>query len=108
MGAAPVVTISVTAPVTAGLLFDSAAISTTGAYDLHPANNSVSISTTVRAKANLAITKTGPANALAGERLVYTLSVANLGPSPMGLATNYYTNSGNIAILDAFQRIYTH
>jgi uncharacterized repeat protein (TIGR01451 family) len=100
VGSAPPVAIGVTTPPTAGLLFDSASVSTAASIDLNPFNNSASVSTTVLAKADISIAKNGPPTAAPGGLLVYTLTVTNIGPSPMGITTYTYTNSGNIVILD--------
>ncbi len=44
-----------------------------------PANNSTSVNTTVVTPADLKITKTGPATAVAGTNVIYTLVVQNTG-----------------------------
>lgn len=49
--------------------------------DRNAADNTASASTSVRATADLAITKTGPATAEQGEPYNYTLTVRNNGPS---------------------------
>ena len=45
------------------------------------ANNSSTATSTVTTSADLALTKTGPANATAGATIAYTISVSNGGPS---------------------------
>ena len=50
-------------------------------FDPNSMNNSSSASTTVTQTADLSITKTAPATAIAGTNITYTLSVANGGPS---------------------------
>ena len=51
------------------------------ATDPVPGNNSVTSSTPVTARADLSITKTGPASVTAGTNLVYTVTVTNNGSS---------------------------
>ncbi len=46
-----------------------------------PGNNRDTADTSIVGLADLALTKTGPATAVAGERIIYTLVVDNLGPS---------------------------
>ena len=79
-GAAPTITINVTAPAAAGSLVNTATVSA-GTTDPDLTNNTDQITTTVTALADLAITKTGPATATAGSTIAYSLSVSNLGPS---------------------------
>ncbi|HEX7136737.1 MAG TPA: DUF11 domain-containing protein, partial [Vicinamibacterales bacterium] len=45
------------------------------------ANNTASVSTTVVAQADLAVTKSGPNGVTAGQNIVYTVTVTNNGPS---------------------------
>jgi uncharacterized repeat protein (TIGR01451 family) len=45
------------------------------------ANDTSSVTTTITPAADLAVTKTGPASALLGERVSYNLTVTNNGPS---------------------------
>ncbi|MEO8669782.1 MAG: DUF11 domain-containing protein [Tahibacter sp.] len=49
--------------------------------DSTPGNNTAFWTTNISLLADLSITKTGPANAIAGSRISYTLDVANNGPS---------------------------
>ena len=46
-----------------------------------PANNTATSSVTLTPSANLQITKEGPATAVAGTNVVYTITVTNAGPS---------------------------
>ena len=46
-----------------------------------PANNTATSSVTLTPSADLQITKEGPANAVAGTNVVYTITVTNAGPS---------------------------
>ena len=77
----PDVTISVTAPAAGGTI-NNAASTSSAASDTSPADNSIAIDTTVTPVADLSITKTDfPDPILKSEPLIYTLIVANNGPS---------------------------
>jgi uncharacterized repeat protein (TIGR01451 family) len=76
-----ILTFSMTAPSTGGVITDSATVSS-ATNDPSPSNNSKSVNTTVVEKANLAITKTGPSGVTAGQNVVYTVVVTNNGPQP--------------------------
>ena len=74
------VTVGATVP-TGTVISNTAVIASTATSDPTP-NNSATASTTVVAEADLGLTKTNaPDPAIAGETLVYTLSVTNDGPS---------------------------
>jgi len=80
VGAAPPLTLTVTAPGTTPLT-NSVTVSS-DAIDLNPGNNTASAGTTVNPTANLSISKTAtPDPVLTGAPLTYTLSVANSGPN---------------------------
>ncbi len=49
--------------------------------DIFPANNTSNVTTDVSWRADLSLSKTGNATAIAGQQATYTLSVANNGPS---------------------------
>ena len=100
-GAAPMLTLSMTAPAT-GPAVDSATVSA-GTADPNNGNNTASQSVTILGQADLAITKTGPASSTAGSPLVYTITVTNNGPSdaaavsvadPTPAGTSFVSNSG--------------
>jgi uncharacterized repeat protein (TIGR01451 family) len=55
--------------------------------DLTPGNNSSTASTTTTASADVGVTKSGPAAALAGSNVTYTIAVANGGPSDAASVT---------------------
>jgi uncharacterized repeat protein (TIGR01451 family) len=76
-----ILTFSMTAPSTGGVITDSATVSS-ATNDPSPSNNSKSVNTTVVEKANLAITKTGPSGVTAGQNVTYTVIVTNNGPQP--------------------------
>ena len=46
-----------------------------------PTNNTATSSVTLTPSADLQITKAGPATAVAGTNIVYTITVTNAGPS---------------------------
>jgi uncharacterized repeat protein (TIGR01451 family) len=77
---APSIGITVTAPAQAAALSNTASVSSTTA-DPNPGNNTAVASTTVTASADLSIAKAGPATAVAGSTIDYTLTVSNAGPS---------------------------
>ncbi|MBM2849043.1 MAG: hypothetical protein HW418_1985 [Anaerolineales bacterium] len=80
VGAAPPITLTVTAPGTTPLA-NSVTVGS-DAIDLNPGNNTASAATTVNPTANLSISKTDtPDPVLTGAPLTYTLSVANSGPN---------------------------
>src|SRR3989442_533294 len=75
------ITLTVTAPSEGGAVTNAATVNAQQ-FDSNLANNtSPTVTTTVRAVADLAITKTGPAQVDAGTSFSYTLTVTNNGPS---------------------------
>ena len=65
-----------------GLLVNTATVAApAGAVDADPANNTATSSVPLAPSAALQITKAGPANAVAGTNIVYTITVTNAGPS---------------------------
>jgi uncharacterized repeat protein (TIGR01451 family) len=87
VGAAPAITISVTAPSAAGTITNTAAV-TAAEADNNTANNTASAQTTVAPVANLSITKTdGSTTYTPGETVTYTIVAANAGPSGVVGAT---------------------
>ena len=52
-----------------------------GVTDPTPGNNSATDSDTITASADLAVTATGPATAVAGQTIAYSITVNNPGPS---------------------------
>ena len=60
---------------------DNVATVSSDLTDPVPGNDSDSVTTQVAAEADLAVTKTGPANAVAGEQITYTIEVTNNGSS---------------------------
>ena len=65
-----------------GLLVNTATVAApAGAVDPDPTNNTATSSVPLTPSAALQITKAGPANAVAGTNVVYTITVTNAGPS---------------------------
>src|SRR2546425_2012796 len=86
-GAAPPITILVTAPNEGGTIGNTASVSSSTS-DPDSSNNTATASTTVIASADLSITKTdAPDPARPGENLTYTLVVNNNGPSTAASVT---------------------
>ena len=65
-----------------GTLVNTATVTApAGAVDPDPTNNTATSSVTLAPSADLQITKAGPATAVAGTNVVYTITVTNAGPS---------------------------
>src|SRR5207244_3959129 len=81
-GASAIITISATAPSTAGTITNTATIGGNEA-DPNTANNTASFTTTVTApvSADLAITNTGPASVTTSSPITYSVTATNHGPS---------------------------
>ena len=72
----------VIAPNATGLLVNTATVTApVGAVDGDTSNNTATSSVSLTPSADLQITKTGPATAVAGTNVVYTITVTNAGPS---------------------------
>ena len=79
-GSSTTFTINVTAQSQAGIMTNSATVSS-ATPDPTPTNNNASANTTVTAVADLAVTKVGPATVVAGGNVSYTVAATNNGPS---------------------------
>ena len=88
-GASTTFTIVITAPNNSAALTNTAVVASTTS-DPTPGNNSDTANTTVNASADLAITKSGPANVTASGAVTYTLDAENLGPS----------SAANVSVVD--------
>lgn len=75
----PTLTIAMNAPPNGGLVSNGASVSS--ANDPNTANNSLATLTNVVAQADLSIAKSGPGGVIAGQNVVYTVTVTNNGPS---------------------------
>ena len=65
-----------------GLLVNTATVAApAGAVDRDTTNNTATSSVTLTPSADVQITKSGPATAVAGTNVVYTITVTNAGPS---------------------------
>jgi uncharacterized repeat protein (TIGR01451 family) len=81
VGGAPNIVISVTGPAEGTTLANSASVSSQTSDPNMTNNTSATVQTAVVPRADLSITKTGPASANASNTITYTLSVSNAGPS---------------------------
>jgi len=82
-GASAQFTLSAAIPanVANGTIVPNTATAATNNVDSNSSNDSSTASTTVSAQADLVVTKTGPANAIAGGTASYALKLTNNGPS---------------------------
>jgi uncharacterized repeat protein (TIGR01451 family) len=90
-GGGVVVTIIATAPATAGTLTNVATIAPpSGVLDPNDGNNASEVDTDVvvgATSADLSVVKAGPASAIAGGQVTYTITVSNNGPDAAVAAT---------------------
>jgi uncharacterized repeat protein (TIGR01451 family) len=63
-----------------GTLVNTASV-TSASADSNQANNQISLPVNINTNADLAVSKTGPATAVAGGKITYNLTVTNNGPS---------------------------
>lgn len=86
-----------------GSVSNTATVSST-TTDPNLTNNTTTVTAGGSSLANLAITKTGPANVTAGQNITYTITVTNAGPSdaaavsvadPNSTGLNWVSNSGD-------------
>lgn len=78
-------TVTVTPGTAATTSLTATASSTT--FDNSSADNSTTQTTAVTAQADVEVLKSGPATAVAGNQVVYTIKVKNIGPSPAASVT---------------------
>jgi uncharacterized repeat protein (TIGR01451 family) len=70
-----------------GSTISNTATVTSTTADPTPGNNSSTVATTISTSADVAVTKSGPAAALAGSNVTYTITVTNNGPSDAASVT---------------------
>ena len=75
-------TITVQAPSTGMVVDNTATASASSNADPNPGNDSDTATTTIVTQVDLAITKSGPANAVNGTDVTYTIVVTNIGTAP--------------------------
>jgi len=75
------ITVQAAPTVANGTIVNNTATVTTSSADTNPNNDSFSAPTTISANADVAIVKSGPASANAGNNITYTITVTNNGPS---------------------------
>jgi uncharacterized repeat protein (TIGR01451 family) len=83
LAAGPPFTITATFNVPAnysGTAITNTASVSSSSTDPNLTNNSASATTTIAAQSDVAIAKTGPASAVRGQQVVYTITVSNAGP----------------------------
>jgi trimeric autotransporter adhesin len=102
-GASSNVSITITAPATAGTITNTATV-TSALPDLTPANNTniMQVTTVNPPNADLVMTKTAPATAKTSNTIQYTLSVSNNGPS----STNNITVTDTLPASVTYQTSY--
>ncbi|HEX7914897.1 DUF11 domain-containing protein [Rudaea sp.] len=74
-------TAAVSASVANGTTLQNTATATTDSVDPNHGNDTSTVATTVSTQADLGVTKSGPANVIAGGNATYTLTLINAGPS---------------------------
>jgi uncharacterized repeat protein (TIGR01451 family) len=93
----PTLTISTTAPTASGSITNSATVSSP--FDGNSSNNSASVTTTVNGVADLQVVKSGPAGVVAGQNVVYTVTVTNNGPSTVNGVVVFDTTPANLSFV---------
>ncbi|MFY0254175.1 gliding motility-associated C-terminal domain-containing protein [Chitinophaga sp. 30R24] len=74
---------------TAGVLTNTANVAVNGLTDYNPANNTSTVTTNIVTSTDVQVKKTGPAQAVAGNGITYSVVVTNSGPSDaIGLNIN--------------------
>jgi uncharacterized repeat protein (TIGR01451 family) len=98
VGLGPEIIIAATAPITGSVITNTVEIASSTA-DLHLADNTAAITTTVLAVADLQISKSAsPEPVGAGQPLTYTLTFTNAGPSPVANVTVIDTLPTNVTM----------
>jgi len=96
-GSYPTLTISMTAPPASGSINNSATVSSP--FDSNSTNNTASNTTTVNGVADLEVVKSGPAGVIAGQDVVYTVTVTNNGPSTVNGVVVFDTTPANLTFV---------
>jgi large repetitive protein len=81
------VTVQAAPTVANGTIVSNTATSSTSSADSNPSNDSSTAMTTVSANADVSVTKSAPAAAVAGSNITYTITIQNLGPSDAASVT---------------------
>ena len=115
VGPAPVITVTVSAPMQGAAVTDTATVTST-VDDPNPGNNTDSVTTDVGALADLSLVKRGPESAPPGALITYQLTVANHGPDtatdvvvtdPLPRGTSYERATGVGWTCDAQDNVVT-
>jgi uncharacterized repeat protein (TIGR01451 family) len=96
-GSYPTLTISMLAPPDSGSMTNIATVSSP--YDGNSSNNTASNTTTVNGVADLEVVKSGPAGVIAGQNIVYTVTVTNNGPSTVGGVVVFDSTPANLTFV---------
>jgi len=96
-GSYPTLTISMTAPPNSGSISNSATVSSP--FDSNGSNNTASNTTTVNGVADLEVVKSGPAGVVAGQNVVYTVTVTNNGPSTVNGVVVFDATPANLTFV---------
>ena len=94
------ITVAVTGPAQAGVLTNSSTV-TAATPDPDPSDNTSTVDTTVTGIADLSLTKTGPATAVAGAPVAYQLVVTNAGPSDAATVAVHDTLPAGVTFVSA-------
>jgi len=96
-GSYPTLTISMNAPPNSGSITNSATVSSP--YDSNGSNNTASNNTTVTGVADVQVVKSGPAGVVAGQNIVYTVTVTNNGPSTANGVVAFDSTPANLTFV---------
>ena len=97
------VTVQALSTVANGTVVSNTATATTSSADTNSSNDSSTATTTINAQADVSIVKSGPATAVNGTDVTYTIVVANNGPSTAANVTMIEGNPPNTTFVSATQ-----